>query len=163
MEEQTKEQPQPQQSQQTEKLQGIQRRRKRREKELQIRRKKEFAYRGFTLEQLKKMTLNELLPILPARARRSIKKGRTTSQQKFLERFNKTDTTVRTHNRDLVILPQFVGRKIAIHNGKEFKEIEIQSEMIGHYLGEFATTRKSVKHTGPGVGATKSSKFMPLK
>jgi small subunit ribosomal protein S19 len=163
MEEQTKEQPQPQQSQQTEKMQGIQRRRKRREKELQIRRKKEFAYRGFTLEQLKKMTINELVPILPSRTRRSIKKGFTAEQQKFLERFNRTDATIRTHNRDLIILPQFVGRKIAIHNGKEFKEIEIQPEMIGHYLGEFAMTRKSVKHTGPGVGATKSSKFMPLK
>jgi small subunit ribosomal protein S19 len=162
MEEQIKEQEQLQ-PQQIEKLQGIQRRRKRREKELQIRRKKEVMYRGFTLEQLKKMTINELVPILPARTRRSVKKGFTIEQQKFLERFNKTNTTIRTHNRDLIILPQFIGRKIAIHNGKEFKEIEIQPEMIGHYLGEFAMTRKSVKHTGPGVGATRSSKFMPLK
>ena len=56
-----------------------------------------------------------------------------------------------------------VGKKVAIHNGKEFKEVEIRAEMIGHFLGEFALTRKIVKHSGPGVGATRSSKFMPLK
>jgi small subunit ribosomal protein S19 len=63
----------------------------------------------------------------------------------------------------MIVLPEFVGRKIAVYNGKEFQEVLIQQEMIGHYLGEFALTRKPVKHTGPGVGATRSSKFMPLK
>jgi small subunit ribosomal protein S19 len=56
-----------------------------------------------------------------------------------------------------------VGKKVAIYNGKEFKEVEIKPEMIGHYLGEFAMTRRSVTHSGPGVGATRSSKFLPLK
>jgi small subunit ribosomal protein S19 len=61
------------------------------------------------------------------------------------------------------VLPDFVGKTVAIHNGKEFVNVEIKPEMIGHYLGEFAMTRKTVKHSGPGVGATRSSKFMPLK
>jgi small subunit ribosomal protein S19 len=56
-----------------------------------------------------------------------------------------------------------VGRRIAIYNGQHFVEIEIKPEMIGHYLGEFAVTRRGVTHSGPGVGATRSSKHVPLK
>ena len=63
----------------------------------------------------------------------------------------------------MIIIPSFVGHRVDIHNGKEFQRIEIQPYMIDHYLGEFALTRSKVKHTGPGVGATRSSKFMPLK
>ena len=70
---------------------------------------------------------------------------------------------MRTHCRDVPILPDFVGKKVAVHNGKEFVSVEIKPEMIGHYIGEFAMTRKAVAHSGPGVGATRSSKFMPLK
>jgi len=72
-------------------------------------------------------------------------------------------TPIRTHLRDMVILPSFVNHQIFVHNGKEFQRVDIKPEMIGHYLGEFALTRKKVKHTGPGVGATRSSKYMPLK
>ena len=64
--------------------------------------------------------------------------------------------TIRTHRRDMPILPQFVGRRIAIHNGQHFVEIDVKPEMIGHYLGEFAVTRRGVTHSGPGVGATLS-------
>lgn len=63
----------------------------------------------------------------------------------------------------MVITPQMIGRKIGIHNGKEYLSVDITLEMIGHRLGEFALTRKHVKHSGPGVGATKSSKFVSLK
>lgn len=146
-------------------VQDVARRRKRKEKELQVRRKKEFTYRGFSLEQLQKMSSADFLKLLPSRSRRSLKKGYTEDQKKLMERFNKTGgaSALRTHNRDLVITPQFVGKRFAIHNGKEFVEVTIAPEMLGHFLGEFVLTRKSVKHTGPGVGATRSSKFMPLK
>jgi len=70
---------------------------------------------------------------------------------------------LRTHRREIIILPDFVGRRIDVYNGKEFIRVDIKPEMIGHYLGEFALTRKPVKHSGPGVGATRSSKYMPLK
>ena len=73
------------------------------------------------------------------------------------------DKPLRTHCRDALVLPDHVGRRVAIHNGKEFKEIEVRPEMIGHYFGEFSLTRRFEKHSGPGVGATRSSKFMPLK
>lgn len=128
------------------------------------RRKKEFAYRGYTLEELQAMTLPELIPLLPARARRSFTRGLNREQQRFIERLrsNKKDV-LKTHRRDIVVLPEFVGKKIAVYDGKEFKIVEIIPEMIGHYLGEFALTRTFQKHSGPGVGATRSSKYMPLK
>ena len=128
------------------------------------RRKKEFTFRGYTLDQLSKMTLVEFIPLLDARRRRSIKRGLTMPQQKFLEHLRRAgDTVIKTHCRNMIVLPEMVGRTIRVYNGKEFQQITIIPEMLGHYLGEFALTRQGVKHTGPGVGATRSSKFMPLK
>lgn len=128
------------------------------------RRKKEFTYRGHTLDELQKMSVEEILPLLSARARRSYSRGLNPEEQVFVDRLLKDDKPVlRTHRREIVILPSFVGKKVGVYNGKEFNEVEIKPEMIGHYLGEFALTRKPVKHSGPGVGATRSSKFMPLK
>ena len=128
------------------------------------RRKREFTYRGYTLEELQGMTLTEILPLLPARARRSFRRGLNKEQQRFIDRLKKGDKEVlKTHRREIIILPDFVGKKVAIYNGKEYKIIEIVPEMIGHYLGEFAITRRFEKHSGPGVGATRSSKYMPLK
>lgn len=128
------------------------------------RRKREFTYRGYTLEELQSMTLTELLPLLPARARRSYRRGFNKEQQRFIDRLRKADKEIlKTHRREIIVLPDFVGKKVAVYNGKEFRVIEIIPEMIGHYLGEFAVTRKFEKHSGPGVGATRSSKYMPLK
>ncbi|MCK4613952.1 MAG: 30S ribosomal protein S19 [Thermoplasmata archaeon] len=129
----------------------------------EVRRKKIFMYRGYTLEELKEMPIEEFVGLLPARRRRSLERGFTTEQESFLRHLRKTDDVVRTHRREMVIIPEMVGRTIAIHNGQEFHRITIIPEMIGHCLGEFTLTRKPVSHTGPGVGATKSSKFMPLK
>jgi small subunit ribosomal protein S19 len=139
-------------------------RRKARRKKIEIK-KKEFSYRGLSLEELQKLTMEELLPLLPSRIRRTLKRGLTVKQDKLLRDIEKAKTgdLIKTHCRDMVILPNFVGHTINIHNGKEFQRLDIQPNMIGHYLGEFALTRKSGKHTGPGVGATRSSKFMPLK
>jgi small subunit ribosomal protein S19 len=131
---------------------------------LQAKRKKEFTYRGFTMEQLLEMPFEEVLDLMPSRIRRSFVRGFNDEQKTAFEKIKASDGEfVRTHRRDIPIVPQMVGKKVAIHNGKEFKEVELRAEMIGHYLGEFALTRKIVKHSGPGVGATRSSKFMPLK
>ncbi|MFW5946078.1 MAG: 30S ribosomal protein S19 [Candidatus Natronoplasma sp.] len=126
--------------------------------------KREFTYRGHSLEELKDMSLDELKEVLPARARRSLKRGLNIEEKRLLERIEKKDKDVyRTHRREMIILPEFVGKRIAIHDGKNFKTIKIEPEMIGHYLGEFALTRKPVEHSGPGIGATRSSKYIPLK
>ena len=132
---------------------------------IEVRRKKEFTYRGYTLEEMKAMTLEEIVELLPSRARRTYRRGLDEAQSIFVERLraNGGEEPLRTHCRDVPVLPDFVGKTVSIHNGKEFVKIEIKPEMIGHYLGEFAMTRKLVKHSGPGVGATRSSKFMPLK
>lgn len=131
----------------------------------EVRRKKEFTYRGFTLDELKAMPMEDVLELLPARARRTYLRGIDDERAAFLETIkgNGTEEAVRTHARDLPVLPWWVGKKVAVHNGKEFVALEIKPEMIGHFLGEFAMTRREVKHSGPGVGATRSSKFMPLK
>lgn len=132
---------------------------------VEVRRKKEFTYRGHTLEELRAMPLAEIIELLPARARRTMRRSLDEERLAFVEklRSNGTEEAVRTHCRDVPVLPDFVGKKVAVHNGKEFQLVEIKPEMIGHYLGEFALTRKPVKHSGPGVGATRSSKFLPLK
>ena len=128
-----------------------------------IREKKVFMYRGFTIEELKEMPIEEFKELLPANKRRNIDRGFSIGQERFLNHLRKNEGEIRTHRRDMVILPEMVGRTISVHNGKEFQAVTIIPEMLGHNLGEFALTRRSVTHTGPGVGATRSSKFMPLK
>jgi small subunit ribosomal protein S19 len=127
--------------------------------------KKEFRFHGLNIDEVKKLNYEEFLPYIPSRTRRSLKRGLTIHQNKLVSDIDNAERgqVIRTHLRDMIILPNFIDHKIAVHNGKDFQEITIEPEMIGHYLGEFAITRKKVKHTGPGVGATRSSKFMPLK
>jgi len=126
--------------------------------------KKEFTYRGHTMEELLGMDPYVQFALLPSRARRSIGRGLSLENEHFLERIRRNSgRTVRTHRRDMPILPEFVGKRIAIYNGQNFVEIDIKPEMIGHYLGEFAITRRTVAHSGPGVGATRSSKHVALK
>ncbi len=134
-------------------------------RKVEVRKKREFTLRGHTLPELQAMSLADLSKVLSARARRSIRRGFTSETQRFLEKIlaHPKDAPLRTHCRDALVLPGHVGHRVAIHTGKEFKEIEVRAEMIGHYYGEFALTRRFEKHSGPGVGATRSSKFMPLK
>ncbi len=136
-----------------------------RARKVEARRKREFSYRGRSLADLKAMDLPTLAGVLTARARRSIRRGFNTETSAFFERMRTTpaEKVVRTHCRDALVLPEHVGRRVSIYSGKEFKEIEVRPEMIGHYYGEFCLTRRFEKHSGPGVGATRSSTFMPLK
>jgi small subunit ribosomal protein S19 len=129
------------------------------------RRGKEFLYRGHAMEELRAMSQDDLVQLLPARARRFFGRGMDDISRKFFEKVQTAaeGDEVRTHLRDFPITPHFVGKTVMVHNGKEWQKVVVVPEMIGHKLGEFALTRKSVKHTGPGVGATRSSKFMPLK
>jgi len=136
---------------------------RKRKSAIQARRKKEFTYRGHTMEELLKMPFQDLLGILPARARRSYVRGMNPEQEVIVQKLRTSTKKIRTHRREIFILPEFVGKTVEIHNGKEFVPVEIRPEMIGHALGEFALTRRFEKHSGPGVGATRSSKFLPLK
>ncbi len=123
-------------------------------------RKKDYFYRGKNVEELKTLDVREVAKYLDARSRRSVLRN-FDKIEKFIKRAQKKlsrKKKIRTHNRDLIIIPQLVGLTIAIHNGKEFQDITLTAEMIGHRLGEFAMTRGKVTHSAAGIGATKSSK-----
>jgi small subunit ribosomal protein S19 len=129
----------------------------------------EFTYRGHTLEELQDMSVEEVAELLPARTRRSITRGLSVEKEKLLEAAREAETEatandpIRTHLRDMPILPEMIGLTFAVHNGQSFERVRIQPEMLGHYLGEFQLTRTSVEHGQAGIGATRSSKFVPLK
>ena len=125
--------------------------------------KKEFLYRGKSLSELQEMSLDEFITLLPARARRSVTRGMVDKNPRFFKHLDRGDGSIKTHSRELVIIPNMIGKKISVYDGKEFVDVPVTIEMVGHMVGEFAPTRKTVKHTGVGVGATRSSKYMPLK
>lgn len=109
---------------------------------------RQFKYRGKTLEELQKMTLDEFAQVLCSKERRKIKRGFTEYEKTFLKKL-KTKKNIKTHSRSMIILPSFVGKKIRVHNGKEFIQVTIIPEMLGCRLGELAPTRKiGIKHAG---------------
>jgi small subunit ribosomal protein S19 len=131
---------------------------------------RQFSYRGHNVEELQQMSMDEFIRILPSRQRRSLTRGLTTDQRTLMElirasrRSKGNDTKpIKTHCRDMVILPEMVGLKLLVHSGKEFASVEVRPEMIGHYLGEFVITNKKVLHGTPGIGASRSSMYVPLK
>ena len=130
--------------------------------------KKEYTYRGKSLKELQEMDMQELAKLLPARTRRSLNRGFTEPQKKLLARIQKfkdgkTKKPIKTHCRNMIIIPEMVNLTIHIHKGKGFEQILIQPEMVGHYLGEFALTRQRIAHSAPGIGATKSSAAASVK
>jgi len=126
-------------------------------------RKGEFTYRGKTLEELRKLTLDEFALLVPARQRRTLQRALSEDHKKLLHKVKIKDPNIRTHLRDMIVFPEMIGMKLSIHNGREFTPVDIIPEMLGHYLGEFVLTRKKVAHGAAGIGATRSSKFIPLK
>ena len=125
---------------------------------------KDFNYRGKTVEELQSMSMDEFIRMLPSRMRRSLRRGLSEEQRILLEKLRKDNgKPVRTHARDLVIMPEMIGKTIQCYTGKEFKEIRINEKMLGHYLGEFAISITPVRHGRPGIGASRSSMYIPLK
>ncbi len=129
---------------------------------------KQFTYYGLTIEELEKLPSDKLFKLLTARARRSLKRGINDGKRKLIDEIKDAKAgnhinTIKTHLRDLIILPYMVGVTVNIFSGKEFVPITISKEMIGHYLGEYVITNKRVNHGAPGVGASRSSLYVPLK
>ena len=128
-------------------------------------------YRGHKLTDLAQMNMDSLIELLPTRRRRTRKRGLPPRQKKLLMKLRAArkqarkgkDVIVKTHCRDMVILPEMVDLTIGVHNGKDFVRVKILPQMIGHVLGEFSVTNKPVRHGSPGIGATKSSAYVPLK
>lgn len=134
---------------------------------------RKFSYRGIDLEKLLDLTNAQMIDLLPARPRRRLgHRGLKRKQMALLKRLrkakreaavNERPAAIKTHLRNMIIVPEMIGSIVGVYNGKDFNQIEIKPEMIGHYLGEFSITYKPVKHGRPGIGATHSSRFIPLK
>ena len=129
---------------------------------------REFTYRGLSQKELEKLSLEKLLEIFPARARRSLTRGIDDNKRKLIDEIKalkaeKLKTPINTHLRDLLVLPYMLGVTVNVYSGKEFVPVTITAEMVGHYLGEYVITNKRVSHGAPGVGASRSSLYVPLK
>ncbi|XP_021672673.2 40S ribosomal protein S15 [Hevea brasiliensis] len=133
---------------------------------------KKFSFRGVDLDALLDMSTDELVKLFHARARRRFQRGLKRKPMALIKKLRKAKREappgekpepVRTHLRNMIIVPEMIGSIIGVYNGKTFNQVEIKPEMIGHYLAEFSISYKPVKHGRPGIGATHSSRFIPLK
>jgi small subunit ribosomal protein S19 len=129
---------------------------------------KKFEYQGLDIKELEKMSMDKLFKLFPARARRSLTRGITDGKRKLIEEIKlskagQLKNPIKTHIRDLIVLPYMVGVQVNVFSGKEFVPVTITPEMISHYLGEYVITNKRVSHGAPGVGASRSSLYVPLK
>ncbi|KAM0873115.1 hypothetical protein ACQ4PT_038302 [Festuca glaucescens] len=133
---------------------------------------RKFSYRGVDLDALLDMSTDDLVQMFPARARRRFKRGLKRKPMALVKKLRTAKKNapagekpepVRTHLRNMIIVPEMIGSLIGVYNGKTFNQVEIKPEMIGHYLAEFSISYKPVKHGRPGIGATHSSRFIPLK
>ncbi len=127
--------------------------------------KKQFTFKGKTIEELKALDVREFAKYLKSRQKRAVLRQFQTVET-FVHRSKKKmekNKQIKTHNRALVIVPQMVGMKISIHSGHSFVPIEIIKEMLGHRLGEFVPTRMKIKHGTAGIGSTKGSKSQAKK
>jgi len=125
---------------------------------------KNFQYRGRSVDDLRAMSMDEFINLLPSRMRRSLRRGLSNEQRIILERLRQDNgKPIKTHSRDMVVLPEMIGKTLLVYSGQEFVELRINEKMLGHYLGEFAITNKPVRHGKPGIGASRSSMYIPLK
>jgi len=127
--------------------------------------KKQFIYRGKSIDELKELEVREFAKYLPSRQRRSVLRNFQIIED-FIKRAKEKiekGKKIRTHQRDIIIVPQMVGMNIQVHNGRNFNPVLIESEMLGHRLGEMSATRSKVAHSKAGIGATKGSKHKAKK
>ncbi len=123
-------------------------------------------FRGKTIEEAKQLSLEEFMKVIPSHQRRTLKRM-SAKLKHFLVEFRKKKAKgkkiVKTHLREMVILPEMLDTEFLVYNGKEWTKVVPQLSMLGHRLGEYSITTKLVKHSGPGVGATRGSKSVELK
>jgi small subunit ribosomal protein S15e len=124
------------------------------------------------IDELLDLSSKHLIEAFGSRARRRFSRGLQQKPITLIQKLrrakkintpNEKPPLILTHLRNMIIVPEMIGNLIGIYNGKTFTQVEIKPEMIGHYLGEFSITYKPIKHGRPGVGASSSSKFVPLK
>lgn len=130
--------------------------------------RKEVWY-GVEEDDIQKVPIDEFYKKTTSRNRRTLKRLKKNPKlKKFMEEVSRIKKTnpkkmIKTHMRDAIIIPEWVGLTFGVHNGKEFKRIDVTTMMVGKRLGDFVHSTGRVLHSGPGVGATRGSKFVPLK
>jgi small subunit ribosomal protein S15e len=133
---------------------------------------KKFTYRGLELEQVLDLNQQELIDFVNARARRRIKKGMGPKYRAYVNKLKKAKAAagpldrpepIKTHLRNMVIVPEMIGAQVAVYNGKVFNIAMITADMVGMFLGEFSITYRPVRHGRPGIGSNNASRFIPLK
>lgn len=130
---------------------------------------RKFTFKGVEEENIGNIGFDDFVGMATSRNRRTLKRLQLNPRLKaFIEkvkliREKSPGKLIKTHMREAPILPSWVGLTFGVHNGKEFKKIEITVDKVGKRLGDFSFTTGRVLHSGPGVGATRGSKFVPLK
>ncbi len=127
---------------------------------------KDFVFRGLNEEQLKAVSMDEFIKMLPSRMRRSLTRGLPEEHRKLIEKIRSWqpgDKPMKTHSRNMIILPEMIGKTVYVFSGREFIEVPIDLKKVGHYLGEYSITNSPVRHGRPGIGASRSSMYIPLK
>ncbi len=122
-------------------------------------------YKGKTLEELQALSMDEFVELLPSKTRRSMKRM-GVQEKAFLKSFarkKEKNKPIRTHLRTAVVMPDMVGKRFQVYNGKQYVDVTIDLAMLGHRLGEFSNPVQLVRHSGPGIGATRGSKAVELK
>ena len=122
---------------------------------------------GMTPSEAAGITDEQYLKMLKSRQRRSVKRNALKYRmlKESIAELKKSgaDKPIKTHVREAVILPSWLGVKINVYTGKEFQQLTISANMLGHRLGEYAYSTKRVVHSSPGIRATKGSKFTEVK
>uniref|UniRef100_A0A7S3D2I5 40S ribosomal protein S15 n=1 Tax=Palpitomonas bilix TaxID=652834 RepID=A0A7S3D2I5_9EUKA len=133
---------------------------------------RKFYFRGIELDALLDVSNEELLNLVRARQRRSFTRGLNRKYATLVQKLrvakknapeHEKPEAVKTHLRNMIVVPEMIGSVVGVYNGKVFNAVEIKPDMVGHYLGEFSLSYKPVRHGRPGIGATHSSRFIPLK
>jgi len=128
---------------------------------------KTFTFRNIELDELVKISDEDFSKIITTKPRRRMLRGLKEGCSKLIKKirrskkaapFGEKPATVKTHIRDMVVLPEMIGSVVGVYNGRDFVSVEIKEDMVGHFVGEFSLTYHPVNHGRPGVGATSSSK-----
>ena len=112
---------------------------------------------GIDLDQLLDMNNEQLVELFVCSIRRKFSRGLKRKPMVLIKscgRIRKRlppmkPEVVEIHLKKMVIVPEMIGSIVGFHNGKVFTQVEVKSEMIGHYLGEFSISSKQQKRTNP--------------
>lgn len=134
---------------------------------------RKYTYRGVDMDELERMPFSEVAKLFPAKLRRKVRRGLPTRDVELIKnciaaKAACTSTSdkpeiVYTDARSAIIWPVMIGAIVGVHVGNKSLPVEIKPEMVGCVLSDFAPTRTIPKHGRPGIGASSSSKFVPLK